>query len=133
MNRFTEESPATAYPIITGASISCSGGRTVGSLTVQCTAAGSNVATVSFDAPVQTSFSAMSARFFVGCQGPTSCFRTGFGARSSTCSGMSTSCGGAVSLAAQTCTLPCACSNVRWLYRQASSGFTTERVNGVCS
>lgn len=133
VNRFTGPSPATAYPITTGAStLTCSGGRSVGSLTVQCTSAGSNVAAVSFAAPVQTSLSAISARFFVGCQAPTSCFATGFGASSTTCLGTSTSCGGTMSLSAQTYTLPCVCSNVRWLYRQASSGFTTTRVNGAC-
>ena len=129
-NRFTGPSPPTSYPINFGAGIfTCNNARTVGSIRVGCAAAGTNRATVTFEAPSQVSAAAISARFYLGCTSA-SCTAAGGSGASVSCTGTSSPCGGTMALATQSYTLPCACSNVRWLYRQSSTGFSG--ANGAC-
>lgn len=137
LNRFSAAtSPSTTYSILAPATpTSCSGTpKAVALMAVSCAPNGFlSWSTVTFAAPqfAAAALAPVTARFYVGCSTINSCTSTSFGGTPAPCTG-ATKCGGTVSLSSQRFTMPCACNNIRWLYRQASTGFVVPRVNGVC-
>lgn len=139
-------SPATAFDLLQGATSTCAGGTSVGSISVQCVTSGS-VATVTLGPLNQTLAATATPSFYLGCAEPSGNRRCSSpswsGGNRCRATSATTNCGGALTVdsliagagtgtGTQTYQLGCPCTSVNCLVYVASSGLVVDPVNGVC-